>query len=247
VSAPRWARLVLSRLAAEERVDEVLGDLDEAHRIRVERRGRVLAAVLTSLETIDMAFALRWHRGRIVHRLRRTVPPDLRAARRRRMPPVSWLDFKLGLRMLARFPGMTAVGGAAMALGIAIGAGGLHLLSELVYPDRPYEDPDRIVGIQNVDLRTGSANRYAIHDFERWRDALSSVEHVGAFMFGSSIPPGSTSTLGRGPHAELAHGGLHGFVREGEWLRRLEAQRARELVPEQDERVPVTAQRRPPP
>jgi predicted permease len=182
MSAPRWTRALLGRLAAPDRVDEVLGDLNEAHRIRVERRGRILAAVLTSLEAIDMAFALRWQRGRVVHRLWRTVPPDLQAARRRYMPPVSWLDFKLGLRMLARHPGLTIVGGAAMALGIAVGAGGLHVLSELIYPDRPYEAAGRIVGIQNVDMRTFAleSRRPSIHDFERWRTELRSVEHVGA-------------------------------------------------------------------
>lgn len=34
----------------------------------------------------------------------------------------SWLDFKLGFRMLARYPGLTIVGGLAMAFAIWIGA-----------------------------------------------------------------------------------------------------------------------------
>ena len=57
--APRWARALLERSAGPKRVDEVVGDLDEAHRLRVGRHGRILAAVLTGLEAIDMARALR--------------------------------------------------------------------------------------------------------------------------------------------------------------------------------------------
>ena len=57
---------------------------------------------------------------------------------------LSWLDFKLGLRMLARYPAMTVVGSLAMALGIAIGAGVFQLVSELIFPDHPYAEVDRI-------------------------------------------------------------------------------------------------------
>ena len=179
MSAPRWTRALLARVAEPDRVDEVLGDLDEAHRIRIARRGRVLAGVLTSVEALDMALALRSQRGRVVHRMRRTVPPSFRAALRRGMPPISWLDFKLGLRMLARYPAMTVVGGLAMALGIAVGAGGLHLLSALVQPDRPYDEVDRIVAIQNVDTRTTRSHPRALHDLAVWQAELRSVDHLG--------------------------------------------------------------------
>jgi predicted permease len=180
VSAPRWTRALLARVAEPDRVDEVLGDLDEAHRIRIARRGCVLAVVLTSVEALDMALALRWQRGRVVHRMRRTVPPSFRAALRRGMPPISWLDFKLGLRMLARYPGMTVVGGAAMALGIAIGVVVLQLLSTVLFPERPFAEPDRIVTIRNIDTRTTQPDLRALHDLETWRAELRSVERIGA-------------------------------------------------------------------
>ena len=35
---------------------------------------------------------------------------------------VSWLDFKLGFRMLVRYPGLTIVGGLAMAFAIWVGS-----------------------------------------------------------------------------------------------------------------------------
>lgn len=180
MSAPRWTRALLARLAEPDLADEVLGDLEEAHRKRVERLGPLVANILTALESLDMAFALRWQRRRALRRLGRDVPPDLHAARRRRMRLLSWLDFKLGMRMLARYPGMTLVGGAAMTLGIGLGAGGLHLFRELVMPDRSFPEPDRIVGIQNVDRRTASGAYRALHDFERWRTELRTIEELSA-------------------------------------------------------------------
>lgn len=180
MSAPRWTHALLARLAEAEVADEVVGDLEEAHARRVVRHGRALATLLTTIETLDMAVALWRQQTRVRRRLPRRIPPNLEAARRRRMPPLSLLDFKLGLRMLARYPGMTLVGGAAMALGIALGASGLHLFRELVTPERSYAQQKRIVGIQNVDTRTARVAYRSIHDFERWRTELRTVEGVSA-------------------------------------------------------------------
>ena len=44
-----------------------------------------------------------------------------RAARTRQLR-FSWLDFKVGLRMLARFPVLTTVGTVAIAVAIALGS-----------------------------------------------------------------------------------------------------------------------------
>ena len=41
----------------------------------------------------------------------------------------SLLDFKLGGRMLARYPGLTVVGGLAMAFAIWVGAGTFEFLN----------------------------------------------------------------------------------------------------------------------
>jgi hypothetical protein len=58
VSAPRWSRALLRRLAPDNRQDEILGDLEEAHHARVQAKGRLAGGFLTALETLDMAFAL---------------------------------------------------------------------------------------------------------------------------------------------------------------------------------------------
>ena len=140
--------------------------------------GSARATLGTCLEALDMAVALVRARRRAGRGLS-GEPGSLRAARGRWTPVVSWLDFKLGLRMLLRYPGLTVVGGLAMALGIAIGTSVFHLVTELVFPDHPYEDVDRIVGVQNFDIRRSGMASRSLRDFAEWRRDLRSVEHLG--------------------------------------------------------------------
>ena len=48
-----------------------------------------------------------------------------------------WLDFKLALRMLARYPLLTIVASAGMAFGIAAGVGGFEMRTQFVDPKLP--------------------------------------------------------------------------------------------------------------
>ena len=63
-----------------------------------------------------------------------------------RMGP-SWLDFKLGFRMLARYPMLTIVGSLAMAVAIAVGAGTFEIITRVTDPSLPLPDGDRMVGL----------------------------------------------------------------------------------------------------
>src|SRR5688500_18750353 len=47
---------------------------------------------------------------------------ERRAEARSYFMKMSWLDFRLGFRMLIKFPGLTIVGGLAIALAIAVGS-----------------------------------------------------------------------------------------------------------------------------
>ncbi|MDF1505229.1 permease prefix domain 2-containing transporter, partial [Roseisolibacter sp. H3M3-2] len=57
-SPPRWALALLERVAPPGGAEDVVGDLEEAHRARLARRGRAAATLLTALEALDMAVAL---------------------------------------------------------------------------------------------------------------------------------------------------------------------------------------------
>jgi len=51
--------------------------------------------------------------------------------------PVSVLDFKLGLRMLRRYPGITAIGTIALAVAIALGMLYFEALNKVLHPVLP--------------------------------------------------------------------------------------------------------------
>ena len=91
----------------------------------------------------------------------------------------SWLDIKLGARMLGKYPGLTFVGTLGMAVVIAIGAG-FFAVTAAIFGGLPFDDGDRIVAIQNVDTRWREPERRIVHDFVAWRDELKSVEDLGA-------------------------------------------------------------------
>jgi hypothetical protein len=93
----------------------------------------------------------------------------------------SWLDIKLGLRMLVRYPGLTLVGGLSMAFAIWVGAVTFDVVSQMISPKLPLEDGDRIVGIHDVDIAVGRPTTPFLEDFVAWRGALTTVEELGAF------------------------------------------------------------------
>ena len=57
------------------------------------------------------------------------------------MTAVSWLDWKLGARMLLRHPALTIIGGLSLAAAIAIGAVGIEVAGELLYNCLLYTSP----------------------------------------------------------------------------------------------------------
>lgn len=95
---------------------------------------------------------------------------------------ISWLDFKLGLRMLFKYPALTLVGGLGLAVSIAVSVGFFAFLSTHVYPTLPLEEGERIVALENRDATTiVGEERRSLHDFVTWREELRSVEDLGAF------------------------------------------------------------------
>jgi predicted permease len=93
----------------------------------------------------------------------------------------SWLDLKLGLRMLVKYPGLTIVGGLSMAFAIWVGAGTFEAIRQLVYPAIPLPDAARIVVLQNWDAAANRPELRATHDFVAWRGSVQSVQHLGAY------------------------------------------------------------------
>jgi putative ABC transport system permease protein len=91
------------------------------------------------------------------------------------------LDLKLGARMLVKYPGLTLVGGLAMAFAICVGTVIFQVLSIFVSPSLPLPQGDRLVQIRNWDVAANSAEPRALHDFSVWRSTLRSVTELGAW------------------------------------------------------------------
>ncbi|CAA9301679.1 MAG: hypothetical protein AVDCRST_MAG89-514, partial [uncultured Gemmatimonadetes bacterium] len=94
---------------------------------------------------------------------------------------ISWLDVKLGIRMLVKHPGLTLVGGLGMAVAFAVGAGSFTFFYSHLYPNIPLEDGHRIVAVENWDTKRNNEERRAVHDFATWKRDLKSVQELGAF------------------------------------------------------------------
>ena len=94
----------------------------------------------------------------------------------------SWLDLKLGLRLLVRNWGLTLVGGLAMTLAIAIAAVVFAAFDIVMWSPLPLDEGDRVVAIQVWDREAGRRRDTTWQDLERWRASLQSVGDVGAFQ-----------------------------------------------------------------
>jgi putative ABC transport system permease protein len=92
----------------------------------------------------------------------------------------SWLDFKVGGRMLARYPGLTFVSTLAIAVAIALGTLYFEALNKWQYPSLPIANADRVVSIRNWDVERMNVDGRSLNDFAIWREQVKTVDHLGA-------------------------------------------------------------------
>ena len=92
----------------------------------------------------------------------------------------SWLDFKVGVRMLARYPGLTLVSTAAIAVAIALGTLYFEALDKWMHPRLPIADADRIVSIGVWDDSASVPEGRGLHDFSLWREQVKTIDQLGA-------------------------------------------------------------------
>ena len=93
----------------------------------------------------------------------------------------SRIDVRLGARMLRKYPGLSVIGGAGLAVGIAISTAFFAFFYSYIYATLPVPEGDRVVGVENWDINTNNEVREAAHDFVTWRDELKTVQELGAF------------------------------------------------------------------
>ena len=96
------------------------------------------------------------------------------------MTAVSWLDWKLGARLLLKYPALTIIGGLSLAAAIAIGAVGIELADELLYKRLPFDEGSRIVRLETQDVVASRVEQRVLHDLAIWRRSLTTVTELGA-------------------------------------------------------------------
>ena len=90
------------------------------------------------------------------------------------------LDLKLGARMLVKYPGLTIVGGLAMAFGIWFGAVVFQMFGILSSTELPLPDGDRIVKIQFWDAKEQQDESRVLYDYQQF-GGLRSITDLGAY------------------------------------------------------------------
>lgn len=93
-------------------------------------------------------------------------------------------DYKLGVRMLLKYPGLTIAGGLALSIAIGIGAGWYDLWGKLLWPTIPLPDGDRIVIIETQNALTNEPELRVTRDFLEWRNEVRSIDDLGAYCAG---------------------------------------------------------------
>ena len=91
------------------------------------------------------------------------------------------MDLKLGGRMLVKYPGLTLVGGLAMAFAIWAGLVIFQVLSLFTNPTLPLSEGARLVEIRLIDVTVNDEEPKILHDFLEWQQSLRSLTDVGAW------------------------------------------------------------------
>ena len=94
----------------------------------------------------------------------------------------SWIDVRLGVRMLVKYPALTLVATFALAVGIPVGLAPMHAVDAL-QANLP-EDPDGRIRLLRY-WNAGMLEPTTLDDAETWRASLSSFESIGASRIGT--------------------------------------------------------------
>jgi hypothetical protein len=157
-------------------------EVEEELAFHLEERARELES--RGLSPEEARAAARERLGdleRVKEECTELLASERRRETRREWLKVSWLDFKLGFRMLVKYPGLTIIGALAMAFAIWVGAGAFEFVRQGASPVLPLDEGDRVVGILLMDAERSGVERRTAHDFARWREDLETIQELAAF------------------------------------------------------------------
>ena len=93
-----------------------------------------------------------------------------------------WQDVRYGARMLFKAPGFTLVAVLSLALGIGVNTTIFSMVNALILRPLPYEDAQRLVVVQQTQLKQGiRGGSVSFGDFVDWRNESSLFERIAAY------------------------------------------------------------------
>jgi predicted permease len=210
---PDIAEGILSWLLPEEDRGPILGDLAEEYVRRAQSDGVRAARSWYRRQVLRAVFpAIKRRRGRRTNERPEGMAMDGGKTMGERLG-VSWLDVKLGLRMVRKRPVMTGAAIFALAVGIPASMVPGHIARVLEAP-LPEDAGDRIRAVRYWDQAVLRATSPTYYEFARWRDELNSFETVSAFRggkFNVRTGQGQTSVI-QGAELSASVFGLLGAV-----------------------------------
>jgi putative ABC transport system permease protein len=162
-AGPSLLRRILERALPAEVREGIVGDLDELYRARRATSGALRARL--------------WYASQVLAISTRFLPERFADM----LPSSLGLDLKLSLRMLVKYPMLTIVGGIAITVASAIGIGATEFVRDLVAPELPLEQGDRIVRLTQIDSEAGRSTGPSLYDLSVWDESVTSLEDIGAF------------------------------------------------------------------
>lgn len=90
------------------------------------------------------------------------------------------LDFRLGLRMLLKYPVLALASVLSIAIAVALAVSWFEFTADLVLRKLPFEDGDRLVFVYNADVASANRELRSLHDYELWSRTLESIEDLTA-------------------------------------------------------------------
>lgn len=164
---PRLARAWLRRALPVDVRDDILGDLEERFVRDAGSAGGNVAR--WRYRRAALTFSIRF----LFERLRDAVG----AVGRIRL---SLLDFRIGGRMLVRYPLLTIVGGLALSFAIALGAAVFAFISLILWPRLTLPEGDRVVMVRQYDEAASEFENRISADFLQWQRQSGSLVDLGA-------------------------------------------------------------------
>jgi len=182
--------------------EPIAGDLEEEYATRLERVGRLRAALWLWPQAARIVMTFRWERTT----RGRPLPPIADEIRRANMWDSLRQDVTFGARMLRRQPGFTVVALLALALGIGANTAIFSIVDAVLWRPLPYPASHEVISIGEQRLRENRTHGpVAPADFYDWRrdnrtlSAIAAIEPLAANVSGDAEPErvrGITVTAG---------------------------------------------------